>query len=299
MYIDTLFMFSHIVETGSMTKAAQHLHISQSALTQQVKTLERRVGLQLLDRSNKGVHPTPAGEAVYRAALDINEIYQRMEQELEALRQDKQVLRIAATHMVYTYALPCTLFDLKRQFSSFRLETLALSSHQIERKVNGGQVDIGIIISPPQDPELYRSLVFTDRLSLVVRWDSPCPASLTPDMLQNQPLLMLDRTHHSRRLLDQYLEEMGLSVDKLDIPHSFDSIETIRQAAFNGFGMAFLPYSAIKKDLFNRQLRTVSLDGFALEHEYYIIARKNQVSENKDLARLLSYLEKTLPDTIC
>jgi len=299
MYIDTLFMFSHIVETGSMTKAAKHLHISQSALTQQVKTLEQRVGLQLLERSNKGVRPTPAGEVVYRAALDIGEIYQRMEQELEALRQDTQVLRIAATHMVYTYALPCTLFDLKRKFSSFRLETLALSSHQIERKVTGGQVDIGIIISAPQDPELYRKPVFTDRISLVVRWDSPCPSVLSPDMLQNQPLLMLDCTHHSRRLLDQHLGAMGLPVEKLNISHSFDSTETIRQATINGFGLAFLPYSAIKKDLFNRQLRTVSLDGFSLEHEYHIIARRDHVSGNKNLAQLLAYLEKTLPDTIC
>ena len=135
MNIDTLFMFSHIVETGSMTRAAQHLHISQSALTQQVKTLENQLGARLLERSNRGVVPTAAGEVVYRAALDIHELRRKMEQELESLRTDARILRIAATHLVYTYALPCTLFDLKRKFSSIRLETEALSSGQIEDKV--------------------------------------------------------------------------------------------------------------------------------------------------------------------
>lgn len=296
MNIDTLFMFSHIVETGSMTRAAQHLHISQSALTQQVKTLENQLSARLLERSNRGVVPTAAGEVVYRAALDIHELRRKMEQELESLRTDARILRIAATHLVYTYALPCTLFDLKRKFSGIRLETEALSSGQIEDKVTAGKVDIGIIVGAPHDPGLHQTLVFTDRVCLVAGDRFPCPSVLSAAALYRQPLLMLAAGHRSRTLLDDRLRGMGLELDRLDVAHTFDSIETIRQSAINGFGLAFLPYSTVKKELFSRQLRIIELEGFSLEHEYHMITR---AAGNPELARLLAYLEQTLSETIC
>lgn len=297
MNIERLFLFTDILETGSMTQTARRMHLSQSALTQQIKTLEQQIGVRLLERSNKGVRPTAAGEVVYKAALDIQEIYQSMARELELMQSDAQILRIAATNLVYTYALPCTLFDLKKRFPTFRIETIAMPSGQIEEKVALGKVDIGIIVSAPSDGNLQDKIVFSDRICLTAGREFTFDHPVTPDALYDLPLLLLSRPHRSRLLLENHLANMGMDVSRLHVIHSFDATETIRQSAINGFGLAFLPYSAIKKDLYNQQLQTVPISGFDLEYEYHMIARP--AKENTQLSRLLAYLGKTLQDTIC
>lgn len=92
MNIDTLFMFIEIINNGSITKAAERLHVSQSALSQQIKSMENSFGCRLLDRSNQGVSMTPAGELVYQRAQEILGVYQTLVNQLELLqKKDRSV----------------------------------------------------------------------------------------------------------------------------------------------------------------------------------------------------------------
>lgn len=299
MNLETLFIFSEIVETGSMTQASERLHVTQPAMTQQIKTLESQLGSRLLDRSNKGVRPTPAGELVYRAALDIKEIHRKMTGELDSLRHQRRVMHILATNLVYSYALPCTLYDIQDKFPEFTLDIGELGSAAIESKVANGQADVGFILGAPETSGVVARLMFSDRVYLTAGGADPVRESIRPRELCRHRLLMLANTHRTRQLLDRRLAELGADPSGLRIPYTLDSTESIKQSAVNGHGLAFLPYIAIKKELYNRQLRIVELEGFQLQYDYYLLKNHSLAHGEDKAARLVSYLEKTIENTIC
>ena len=282
-----------------MVHTAQRLHVSQPALTQQIKAMENQLGVRLLDRSNKGVRPTAAGERVYRAAIDISESYKTMQTDLDSMQNQHRTLRIAATNLVYTYALPCTLFDLKKKFPDFHLDIDLSPSEQAERRVIGGKADIGFIVGKPHEQKLVGKPVITNHICLVAGNGFTFAHALSIPELYEQPLLLLTNTHRSRQLLDEALLSMGVDLTRLQVQYSFDSTESIRQSVINGFGLAFLPYAAIKKDLYSGHLHMVELEGFCLSSVCWLIANSALLDEDDELSRLVAYLEKTLEDTVC
>ena len=299
MNVESLIIFIDIVETGSMGQTAQRLHISQPALTQQIKAMESRLNARLLDRSNKGVRPTAAGERVYRAAIDICESYKAMQADLDSMQKKRRTLRIAATNLVYTYALPCTLFDLKEKFPGFHLDIELFPSEQAERRVIGGKADIGFIVGMPREQKLVGKPVITNRICLVAGSNFAFHHALSIPELYDLPLLLLADAHRSRQLLDAALLSMGVDPARLQVQYSFDSTESIRQSAIRGFGLAFLPYAAVKKDLYSGHLHIVELEGFSLSSACCLIANSALLNEDEDISRLVAYLEKTLEDTVC
>lgn len=299
MNLDTLFMFAKIVESGSMTQAAEQLHISQPALTQQIKSLENQLHCCLLERSNKGVLPTADGNIVYEGALELQERYHRMLDDLNSLHHNCQALRVAATPFVYSYALPCTLFDIKKKFTNFSLEISAQHSCAAEVSVANHKAEIGLISGKPENTALSSKLVFSDRMYLTAGADMSCKEKLTTEELYQYPLLMLPPAQKTRKLLNRSLEKIGVDLSRLQILYHLDSVESIRQSAINGYGLAFLPYMAMKKELYGKQLRIIELEGFQMQNDYYMIKHPSVVQERDELPKLISYLERTLKNTMC
>lgn len=299
MNIDNLRMFIQIVSLGSISKAAGQMHISQSALSQQVKALENLLNCSLLERSNKGVRPTPAGEIVYKYALQITSTYDKMLKDINLLDGETRTLNILATSVVCSYALPCTLYHIKKNYPTFVLEMTALPSYLVEEQLLAGRGDIGFTVGPPQLSGLEGKKVISDRIHLVAAKDGPIPNHITTDELMSFPLLMLPKNHRSRTLLEDYLTQMGIDVSNLKILYNLDSIESLKLSAINGYGLAFLPYMTIKKELYNKQLRIIHLEKFELEHEFYAIRPKQTSKVSSELSELISYIEKILTDTIC
>ena len=300
MNTDTFFMFTEIINNGSITQTAERLHISQSALSQQMKTMEEALGCKLLERSNRGVRTTAAGDIVYRCAQDILASYQEMQNKLDALRHGDKVFRIASMPAIYTYALPCALFQIQKKVPGVRIETSVLPSIQVEQRISAAQSDIGFVVGKPASGELYSKHIFSDRVYLVAGQGVDTAGPLTPETLCKQPLVMMSKPHKLRLLLDSYLQQsLHVPMDKLNTICDFESLESLKSSAINGLGLAFLPYSAIKKELYNKQLRTVEIVGFDFEYEYYLIKNKKVKLNDTQLQKLSGYLEKALESMLC
>jgi molybdate transport repressor ModE-like protein len=245
MNIDNLRMFIQIVSLGSISKAAGQMHISQSALSQQVKALENLLNCSLLERSNKGVRTTSAGEIVYKYALQITSTYDQMLKDINLLAGETRTLNILAAPVICSYALPCTLYHIKKNYPTFVLEMTALPSHQVEEQLVAGRGDIGFTVGPPQLSGLEGKKVISDRIHLVAGKNETIPSHITADRLASYPLLMLPKNYRSRTLLEDYLTQTGIDVANLKILYHLDSIESLKLSAINGYGLAFLPYMAI------------------------------------------------------
>lgn len=299
MNIDTLFMFIEIVNNGSITKAAERLHVSQSALSQQIKAMENALGCRLLDRSNQGVSMTEAGEIAYQKAQEIVGIYQNLIGQLEILQKKSRCFHILSMDVIYTYALPCALFQIQKKFQDIRLETKVMTSAQVEQKISAGQGDIGFIVGPPTNAELYSRFIFSDPVHLVRAPRKNNLKKILIDELHNIPLTMTGSSHRTRQKLDAYLAQKGISQKELNITYEFESFESSKQSVINGMGAAFLPYSSIKKELYNKQLEIIEVEAFEFEFSYHLI--KNQKNRQKDMQikELSAYLEEMLDSMIC
>lgn len=299
MNIESLRMFIKIADNGSITKTAEQTFISQSALSQQIKTMEQLFNTSLIERSNKGVTLTCSGKTVYEYAVHLTSTYDSMIRELQENEESNRVLHILSTPIIASYALPCTLYYIKKNFPTYSLEISSMASHRIEQQVNCDQGDIGFITGPPLDPSLTGQKVFSDDVFLVAGSDMEIDDHILKEDLSRYPLLTLTTDQKTEQHLEKRLTDEGVDVESLMILFKQDSIESIKLSTINGYGMAFLPYMCIKKELYHKQLKIINVEGLTLQNDYYIIKKKASEYRDRTLLKLICYIEKILADTIC
>jgi DNA-binding transcriptional LysR family regulator len=299
MNIQNLKMFLKIVESGSISKAAEQMNISQSALSQQLRVMEQEIGSLLFERNYSGVIPTEAGSIVYQRAIEMVSSYDRMFLDIANAQNQNKVIHIIANPCVYSYALPCTMFHVKNSYPQYTLQMEVMSSSQIEDKIAKGYGDMGIIIGKPKNKSLSSKKVFSDRFFLVAGEKMEIPESLSCEDLYRYPLLMLVKTQKTRQLIDKVLSRNGIQINRLHIPYTLESTESIKLSAINGFGLAFLPYMAMKKELYHKQLRIIDCPCLEFENGYYSIRHSSQVPIGSESSKLIHYMERVLKETIC
>lgn len=299
MNIHNLNMFIKIVESGSISKTAEQMNISQSALSQQLRVMEQEFSARLFERNYQGVIPTNIGMIVYNRALEILSSYDRMVADITNAQNQNKAIHILASPCVYSYALPCTFYHVKNKYPEYTLNMEMMSSRIIEEKISKGFADMGIIIGKPKDKNLSAKKVFSDRVFLVAGEKMKVPSQLDCQDLYHYPLLMLVKTQKTRQVLDKMLNKNGIRINQLHIPYTLESTESIKLSAINGFGLAFLPYMAIKKEIYNKQLRIIECPCLEFDNEYYSV--KNAVSGplNCESSKLIKYIETILKETIC
>ncbi|NMA85381.1 MAG: LysR family transcriptional regulator [Epulopiscium sp.] len=299
MNISYLHQFVEVVKLGSISKAAEKNHLSQSALSQQIKLMEQSLNSTLLERSNRGVTLTETGEIVYKEALKMLNIYNQMLQEIDHVQNQSKVFQIFSTPSVCDYALPCTIYHIKEKHPQFTIKLYTMPSRLVEDNIACGQGNIGFVSGEPENKTLISKRVFSDHICLVAGTDMPVPNRLSKNELYRYPLIMLNPSQYTRRILDKYLTQIGIQVSKLKILYSLDSIESIKSSATRGFGLAFLPYMTIKKELYNKQLSLIDMEDFKLENPFYMVSKPLTEPPDKDVRKLSTYIEKILAETIC
>ena len=297
MNIDFLKMFIHVIELNSISKAAEDMDISQSALSQRIKSLENQMGGQLLERSYKGVAPTSLGEIVYRHGKGIASSYEQMLNEIAREKCSEQSIHILSTPSLYSHVLPCALYEIKTNYPLYTLRVETLPSRVVEDKIALGIADIGFIAGKPKNRELISKKIFSDKIFLVASPHLEIPKEITINQLYDHPIIMLSKLQKTRQLLDRYLKGLGVDTDRLRTLYTLDSLESIKLSAINGYGLAFLPYTVIKKELHKKQLQITELNGLNLESHYYSI--KNPRSKNVETRQAIDYIEENIIDIIC
>ena len=295
--IDFLCMFITVVELASISKAAEELNISQSALSQRIKVLEKQYGASLLERSYKGVIPTTVGHIVYQHSKNIRATHEQLLEAIVKSKMGYQSIHILATPTIYSCVLPCALYDIKTNYPSYDLKVETLPSKPLEDKISQGIADIGFIAGKPKNKQLNAKKIFSDKILFMASSTKKLPKKILLKELYHQPLIMLSKEQKTRQILDRHLEKNNINTDDLHILYTLDSIESIKLSVLNGYGLAFLPYMAIKKELYYKQLQIIEISDFNLENHYYSIQK--QTSKDFEIAKILRYIEKNIIDIIC
>jgi len=236
--------FLTLARLRNFTRAANELHVSQSALTVQIKQLEDALGVVLFDRSRRGVSLTQSGKDVLvpleRILIDTEAIISHT-RDLAGLRRG--IVSIAALPSVAAGILPAALQEFMKQHPGIVVQVMDIVAEKVIEAVKKDQVDFGIGTRSRPDRELKATTLFSDRLGafvptnhLLVRQNS-----VSLKELLKYPLILTGKDSSVREILDNSLKK-----EKLSIAPAFETnyMSTALAMVTAGLGIAILPESA-------------------------------------------------------
>lgn len=276
MHIETLKVFCDVVETGSFSVAASQNFITQSAVSQQLRTLESKYRCRLLERGRSGAKPTPAGEILYQASRDILERYREIETHLqENAKVVTGSLRVAIVYSVGLHELPPYLKEYLREFPQVNIHVEYARPNKIYDDTVAGRIDLGIVAYPAKHPQITVVPFREDRLVGV------CPPSHPLANAKKVPISRLDgesfvgyeRDIATRKATDQLLRDRNVTVRYVG---EYDNIETIKRAVEIGQGISIVPLASVQHEITMGTLKVVQLTDETLMRPLGIIHKRGR-----------------------
>ncbi len=248
-----LEVFRAVAQRLSFTAAALDLHLSQSAVSQQIAALERELGGPLLDRSSRRrVRLTAAGAAllsrVDAALAGLDDARRAVAAARGAVQGD---LRVSASRTVGSYILPAPLALLGRRHPALRLHVSIDNSQRVVRALLAGAADVGYIEDEIADPRIAIEPLLEDELLVVA---APAHrfaalAEVAADELAAEALVVREPGSGTRRVAEQRLARAGLRPEQLRVAAELTGIEAIKGAVEAGLGVSILSRASLSREL--------------------------------------------------
>jgi len=249
MQLQSLKMFCDVVETGSFSRAAQLNHVTQSAVSQQVRALELRYEQKLLSRSARQVTPTPAGERLFRGSKEILSRFAEVESEIRESSPEVQgACSISAIYSVGLHELNALQKDLLKLHPKVNLRLNYRRLDQVYDDIILGAAEIGLVAYPQARAGLDVHPFREDRLALVCPPGHPLAAKqkVTLQAIAACPFIAFDREAPTRKGIDRFFRERGLELSPV---MEMDNVETIKRAVELGLGVAVLPAATVEHEV--------------------------------------------------
>lgn len=289
MHIENFKVFSDLVENQSFSRAAKMNKITQSAVSQQLRAMEKHFGVLVVDRSQKQFRLTPEGERLYHSCKDILQRYQQMSSELQEMQKIiSGNIHISTVYSIGLYELPPYLKTFMQNYPTVNVRVEYRRSNLVYEDVLQNSVDLGLVALPQKVRHLELIPFREDHLTLVASPDHPlCDEdSVTIQELLGHPLIAFDPDIPTRKTLDQYFRENRLSFEPV---MEFDNIETVKRAVEIGAGVAFIPHTTVQQELDQGTLKEIKLQWKGIQRPLAIIYRKGRVM-TPALKKLISTL---------
>lgn len=274
MEIDDLKIFCKIYERSSISLAAKELFLSQPSVTHKLKTLESELDLVLFERNNKGVSATAAGRVVYDYARNILSLVDGMMRDLSCYGHNStNRLSLLSSATFGQYALPCSLFEYKKKVGNPEIELEFAHSSDIVNQVRDCLIDVGFIEGTVIDDEIECLPIGKSKALFVAAPILNCAPQMPKEALYPYSFMALSNRSTLRHLIDDALLGYGFELDKFKRVES-PSVESIKSSVISGQGIAVLPYMAVKKDLYTKNLVSIQVDSVSIEYSISLIYRK-------------------------
>ncbi|HLH91777.1 MAG TPA: LysR family transcriptional regulator [Xanthobacteraceae bacterium] len=247
-----LMTFLAAVDSGSITSAAKSLHLTQPAASQQLRDLERALGVRLLDRAKGRIMPTRAGEAVVAAARRAQSAADDIVAAVAVFRDGTAGrVRVGTGATACIYLLPAMLARVKRRMPALEVTVATGNTPEILDRLEAGALDIALVTLPMRTS---RAVVATklapDPLlallpkALVAKGLARAGAGVDAAQLGKLPLILYEAGSNTRRLVDDWFERAGVTASPI---MELGSVEAIKVLVASGLGASVLPKLALQE----------------------------------------------------
>ena len=259
-----LKVFHTVARLLSFTKAAEELHMTQPAVTFQVRQLEEYFNTRLFDRTHNKVSLTPAGERVAEFAERIFDLYDEMENRVRDLTGEiSGALTIGASTTIAEYMLPALLGEFKNRYPDINLRLKVSNSEGIVSMVEQNVIDLGVVESPVNNKNLIVEVCHDDQLVVVAAPDHELVkrgGKVSASDIVRHPFVSREEGSGTRDVIMHYLLEHKVTPSDMTFSLELGSPEAIKGAVEAGMGITILSRSIIGKELKLNMLAELELD---------------------------------------
>lgn len=260
MQIESLKVFCDLAETESFTKAAQINGVTQSAVSQQISSLERQFKSLLIERSKKKFRLTREGQVLYEYSKQIIQTYDALHSELQEIKDIiSGTIRVATIYSIGLHDLPPYIKRFLKDYPTVHIHVEYRRANQVYEDVLGNVVDVGLVAYPNKDAKLEVVPLRKDPLVLICHPQHPFAKqkSIKLKAIAGQKFIGFEPDIPTRKALDKILKEHGVSVTNV---MEFDNIETVKRAVEIDAGISIVPQATIAQEISKQTLSAVTLD---------------------------------------
>ncbi len=273
-----LQVFHTVARLLSFTKAADTLHMTQPAVTFQVRQLEEYFNTRLFDRTHNRISLTDAGRRVFEYADRIFSLYAEMENAVREMTGEiSGVLVIGASTTIAEYMLPALLGDFKAKYPDVNIHLKVSNTDGIVSMVENNVIDLGVVEAPVLNKNLVVEVCRQDKLVAIVPRSHPLARqpSVTIQRLLEFPFICREEGSGTREVINEYMSIAGLNPSHLNVSMELGSPEAIKGAVEAGMGVSIVSRATIHKELQLGSLVEVNLDP-PLERPFSFVHQKQK-----------------------
>ena len=276
MLTESLKVFCDLMETQSFSKTALLNNVSQSAVSQQLKSIEKRQGRQLVQREKRRLSLTAEGEIFYGYAREIVRRFDEMQHRIQALSGEVSgTVRLSAIYSVGMTELAPFLKTYIKSHPGVDLRLSYTQAKNIYDDVASGQIDLGVVAFPRSQRNVDAVPFAQDPMVVICSVSNPLSTqpSVSPGELGEHPLILFTPEAPTRTAIDRYFRKHGVTLRSV---MELDHIATLIHAVEVGIGISLVPSSALKRGRFKDTLKALPLRGKPLIRPLGVLQRKKR-----------------------
>jgi DNA-binding transcriptional LysR family regulator len=277
MQIENFKIFADLVETKSFSKAAKLNGITQSAVSQQARAMERNFKTLMIDRSQKQFNLTREGQRIYEAAKEILHVYEKLESELQEMKKViSGTIRISTIYSIGLHELPPYVKRFLQEFPSVNVRIEYRRSNLVYEDILHNAVDFGLVAFPQKQRQIEMIPFRNDRLVLITHPNHMLAKATEVDLktLAGQKFIGFDPDIPTRKAVDSIFRDNKLEITPV---MEFDNIETVKRAVEIDHGIAIVPQATVQQELRQGTLAIVPFKGKEFTRPLAILHRKGRV----------------------
>lgn len=270
-----LKVFEAVARLLSFSRAAEELHLTQPAVSTQVKKLEEHVGLPLFEQLGKKIYLTAAGDEMLHASRAIIQQFQTVEATMAQFKGISGGKLNVAVISAGDYFFPRLLVEFARSHQGVTLNLSVYNREELLGHLADNLTDLAVMVRPPQDMDTVNEAFAPHPYVIVAAPSHPLASRKRIPMsrLMREPFVVREKgsdTWHSME------DGFGEHLAKINIAMEIKSMETVKQAVIAGMGVSFLSAHTISLELKAGSLVVLDVQGFPLTLHWYVVHRKNK-----------------------
>ena len=289
-----LKVFYTVASLESFSKAAKKLHVTQPAISNQIRSLEEEFETRLFIRGKNKVMLTESGQVLYQYATEILELYEQVGIKVaEITKSLERELTIGATSIPGKYFIPQIIQQFKKKYPDVEIKTLISNTQNIVQSLKEDILDLCIVSEPVHAGRLFRQNFLKDELVLIVnqnhRWVKKDFIGIT-ELIQ-EPLVLREEGSGTRETIRHYLEQLDKRLKDFNVIMTLGTTGAIKGAVEKGVGVGFALKCAIQLELQIGSLKIVPIENFQIHQMFSVLHKKNSRKHIAD--ELIQFIQES------
>jgi LysR family transcriptional regulator, transcriptional activator of the cysJI operon len=277
MQIDSLKVFCDLAETESFTKSAHINGVTQSAVSQQISSLERHFKSLLIERSKKKFRLTREGDLLYDYSKRIIQTFDELHFKIDELKNIiSGSIRVATIYSIGLHELPAYMKKFLRAHPTVNVHVEYLRYNEVYEEIIGNTIDIGIVAFPVKDHRIEIVNLGKDQMVLITNPSHPFGRAqkIRAHVISGQKFIGFEPDIPSRRAIDKVLKDKDVDVQYV---MEFDNVETVKRAVEIDAGIAIVPRVTVAQEVEKGTLAAVEFEDADFSRPLAAIYRKNKL----------------------